>query len=347
MKNLKGFGMLLLATCLSVILSSCGDDEVDNGIKDVKPIVSTDKTVYELGAVYATLGGELSIEAIPVSYVDVEYGIEVSKKADFSDKKRQVASWNSSNKFRANVYGLSEQTLYYYRAYVTALQESAENYDYYGETLQFTTPKAIDDNNYVDLGLKSKTLWAKTNIGAKMPEEAGDFFAWGEIATKEFYSWENYKWCDGLSTALTKYCTNSNYGTVDNDSILYVVDDVAKAIWGENWCMPTKRQFEELRLNCIWTLTTRNGVSGYEVSGKNGNNNSIFLPFVGRQDGTNKSDDSYGYYWTRSLSMETPYNPTLAWAMFLGSSDYLTYTYPRNVGFSVRPVRVISKQEEE
>ena len=32
---------------------------------------------------------------------------------------------------------------------------------------------------YVDLGLPSGTLWAKCNLGAKFPEEAGLLYQWG------------------------------------------------------------------------------------------------------------------------------------------------------------------------
>ena len=31
--------------------------------------------------------------------------------------------------------------------------------------------------------------WAESNIGATSPEEFGEFYAWGEIETKETYDW--------------------------------------------------------------------------------------------------------------------------------------------------------------
>ena len=34
------------------------------------------------------------------------------------------------------------------------------------------------DHTYVDLGLPSGTLWATCNLGANLPEEYGDYFAW-------------------------------------------------------------------------------------------------------------------------------------------------------------------------
>ena len=48
--------------------------------------------------------------------------------------------------------------------------------------------KIYDEQQFVDLGLPSGTLWAAYNVGAKKAEEAGDFFSWGETKTKNMYS---------------------------------------------------------------------------------------------------------------------------------------------------------------
>lgn len=84
----------------------------------------------------------------------------------------------------------------------------------------------------IDLGLPSGLKWASCNVGASSPEEYGGYFAWGEIEEKSDYSWDTYKWCKGSSESMTKYCTNSNYGTVDNKTILDPEDDVAHVKWG-------------------------------------------------------------------------------------------------------------------
>lgn len=52
---------------------------------------------------------------------------------------------------------------------------------------------------YVDLGLPSGTLWAACNVGANRPEEFGDYFAWGETAPKDYYSWSNYAYGDTIN----------------------------------------------------------------------------------------------------------------------------------------------------
>ena len=43
----------------------------------------------------------------------------------------------------------------------------------------------LNGHEFVDLGLPSGTLWATCNIGADVPEDYGDYFAWGETAPKE------------------------------------------------------------------------------------------------------------------------------------------------------------------
>lgn len=67
-------------------------------------------------------------------------------------------------------------------------------------------------HNYVDLGLSVR--WATCNVGAEKPEEYGNYYAWGETATKTTYSWGTYAY-GSADNVLTKYNTDSHYGTVD------------------------------------------------------------------------------------------------------------------------------------
>ena len=55
----------------------------------------------------------------------------------------------------------------------------------------------------VDLGLESGTLWATRNLGATAPWNYGDYYEWGETETKDDYSWETYKHCNGSAETLT------------------------------------------------------------------------------------------------------------------------------------------------
>ena len=184
----------------------------------------------------------------------------------------------------------------------------------------------------VDLGLSVK--WATHNVGASKPEEYGGYYAWGETEVKENYTWETYKWCNGSYDTMTKYCTNSNSGTVDNKTVLDPEDDVAHVKWGGSWRMPTMAEQDELRTKCIWQWTTLNGVNGYKVTGPNGN--SIFLPAAGyRSDSDVVLRGDFGSYWSDSLSSEGCH-----YADELSFSDerFMCYFGNRYIGHSVRPV---------
>ena len=189
----------------------------------------------------------------------------------------------------------------------------------------------------VDLGLPSGTLWADRNVGAALPEDYGDCFAWGETSTKSKYEWATLKYCeDNNGDRFSKYNTQSKYGNIDNKTILECTDDAATANWGSIWCMPTQQQFQELKDNCTWTWTTRNDKDGYEVKGKNGN--SIFLPATWFRRGKPLYlADSDGGYWSSSLDADAPYyGRGLAFgSRYVNPGDWC---YRRN-GQSVRPVR--------
>ncbi|MBQ3731631.1 MAG: dockerin type I repeat-containing protein [Muribaculaceae bacterium] len=196
---------------------------------------------------------------------------------------------------------------------------------------------AQNNHEYVDLGLPSGTLWATCNIGANSPEEYGDYFAWGETAPKEVYSWETYKWCDGTWDSLTKYNFQNYYGTVDKKAELDPADDAAQAKWGASWQMPTKAQQDELSEHCNWQWTTKNGVNGYLGTGPSGK--TIFLPAAGYKDGTGiVTEGTFGYYWSHSLNNSMSlyaYNQ-----LFFSGSSPSWNKQERSFGISIRPVRV-------
>ncbi len=186
----------------------------------------------------------------------------------------------------------------------------------------------------VDLGLPSGTLWADRNVGADSPEDYGDYFAWGETSTKSTYNWSTYKWCRVSSDTMTKYCTDSSYGTVDNKTVLDLEDDAAYVNMGAEWRMPTYDEQEELSNNCTWTWTTQKGTKGYKVTGPNGN--SIFLPAAGyRYDSHLSYAGSNCDYWSASL-----HESFLDYAcdLYFSSSRYYTSNSSRYIGRTVRAV---------
>ena len=192
---------------------------------------------------------------------------------------------------------------------------------------------------WVDLGLSSGLLWAKCNLGATTPEGRGDYYAWGETATKEVYDWSTYKYCTadaegGLAT-LTKYNTSTSWGTPDNLTTLQAIDDVAAQKLGDDAHMPTKEDWEELIANTTAEWTTVNGVNGCKFTAANGN--SLFLPAAGLRWGDELNDaGSLGGYWSSSLYADFP---NYAWDFDFDSDGQGMGGYNRSYGLSVRPVR--------
>ena len=137
---------------------------------------------------------------------------------------------------------------------------------------------------------------------------------------------------------MTKYCTDSDYGTVDNKTTLELTDDAARVNWGGKWRMPTRAEQDELRntSNCTWTWTTQNGVRGYKVTSKK-NGDSIFLPAAGyRYNGSLSDAGSFGNYWS-SLLYYTSNSSCAVYASF--DSDSVAWYYvSRCLGQSVRAV---------
>jgi len=133
---------------------------------------------------------------------------------------------------------------------------------------------------------------------------------------------------------MTVYCTNKEYGMVDDKKVLDLTDDVAHVKWGGSWRMPTRAEQNELRDKCKWTWTTKNGVHGCKFVGPN--NNSIFLPAAGVRFDEDISYEGFGgYYWSSTLRENYPYYA--ADINFVEKRVGRDYHY-RDFGLTVRPV---------
>lgn len=164
----------------------------------------------------------------------------------------------------------------------------------------------LESRGYVYMGNGLK--WARVNLGADSPLEAGDYYAWGELDTyysslspltwrsgTSGYSWYSYFDSDG-SGFMEKYTLSSGL------TVLQPEDDIAHRWWGGSWRMPTKAEFEILtdRTQYDWVWDSVN--SGYEVTCK-ANGNKIFLPGNGGTfvQNTISNSTSMASYWSSSL----------------------------------------------
>lgn len=196
----------------------------------------------------------------------------------------------------------------------------------------------------VDLGLSSGTLWAGWNIGATSFREVGDFFAWGEIHTKDYYSWENYfdtKSVENESDQVEFY----KFHVSGLMSIVGTEYDVALAKWGNPWKLPTKVQLEELIKECEWHRVKFAGENTYNyVLFKGPNGKSIIFPNAGEKY-KNELRGGTTICWCGELRPKYSYLQNSIYAYFLGLCNYgsgidvCSEGGWRFMGFNVRAVR--------
>lgn len=173
-------------------------------------------------------------------------------------------------------------------------------------------------HEYIDMG--TSVMWSPVNLGATIIGEYGDYYAWGETEPKEKYNWDNYKWCRGKETQLTKYYEG------DNRTILELEDDAAHVKWGGTWRMPTEEEMQELIDKCNFEYKETEYGPGFLVTANN--NNRMFLPLSMIWDDGVK----WGYYWTSSLSTETD----LSYVLWLTDDNNARYEGRYEIKKSIR-----------
>lgn len=296
------------------------------------PTVVTDEAT-NIMTTRATLSGNVIYDGgETVSIRGFLYGTSINGITE------EIQSGNGIGNYTAVITNLTPNTTYYFKAYATNILGTS-----YGDVMSFTTDGTtgtLDGHDWVDLGLPSGTRWATCNVGATSPEEYGNYYAWGETATKDDYSWETYQYANGNYNALTKYCDNSDYGYngfVDNLTTLEPDDDAATINMGQGWRMPTQLEMMELLDFCTATWITQNGTNGMLLTGVNGN--SIFLPSAGH-NGDGESDNGIsGYYWSSFIYVNYPHN-AMTLCFFLNGNviSKAIVNQRRQNGYSVRPV---------
>lgn len=180
--------------------------------------------------------------------------------------------------------------------------------------------KANVNNYVVDLGLPVQFL--NHNYGASAPEDAGNYYAFGETTDKGQYDYNS---------------TYKFYSTYPGDDIRLTDNDVAHLRLGEAFSIPNYTEMRMLTDSCTWKWMSVNGTNGYKVTGKNGN--SIFIPAAGYRSGTNTNSYlSGGYYRTSSLVGN---GEKRNWYLFFNNNSKSIPTGSTGeptLGMSIRPV---------
>ena len=240
---------------------------------------------------------------------------------------------------------------------------------------------SINDHEFVEIG---GIKWATMNVGATTVADSwetsyGDFYAWGETTTyyksvekdtvtmgkyasdahvpgiKYAYNFQNYS---GTSNTFKEW-TTAPYDA--STKVLTADNDVASAMWGGSWRMPTSDDFNKLIDACgggsipstlprglivggiywIPSGTTLEGVQ-YNVAGvlfvATGDiTKRVFFPAAGNiQQKSHHSADSHVIYWSSELNTDASYANTLSVAY-----DHINARHVRLLrycGLSVRPV---------
>lgn len=226
-----------------------------------------------------------------------------------------------------------------------------------------------------ELDLPSGILWAVQNTVVNPQEE---YYAWGETETKDLtkYNMANYKFADPRADNgfyahtsnlsewrywkgfyMRKYVTDSWYthrGYTDNLTTLEDADDVAHQLYGDDYYIPTKEEWQELIDNTTQSYSGSDdnpyGVRCVKFTSKTDPSKYIYIPAVSGaygpesvtwdNDGANaassKRDESYGFcfhgeYWSSTLNTDKDSygNP---------SNDYAYYfdVYARNNSVSCK-----------
>lgn len=201
---------------------------------------------------------------------------------------------------------------------------SQEINDFQREESEMTSAAMTSANNsieMVDLGLSVN--WGNMNIGATVPEESGEFYAWGETNTKSVYNWDTYEYMEKIPE------TYVNIGS-----------DIAKTEYDQAYtfsntmCLPNEEQWKELQSKCKFVQKTMDGVVGYDVTGPSGN--KIFLPFSGcKYDGGSHDVNKLCYYHSSNAGPQ----PSQTLAKKVGKSSINTIAnIKRRTGCVIRPI---------
>ena len=214
---------------------------------------------------------------------------------------------------------------------------------YHGNIEYFTNNLCPDSNHphMIDLGLPSGTKWSCCNVGASKPGEYGGYYSWGNTQESEEYDWKHTNWIDNSVDYVVR-CEKYD-PKIDNKCVLDPEDDAATANWGNAWRMPTSEECEELCENTTIIRYGADDVSGFKLSGSNGN--SIFMPSAGYKWGSSstvKEEGPYGVgeYWSSSLSKDNSHN-----AQYLAIRQLYEGAFRKKImeasrynGYSIRPV---------
>ena len=195
---------------------------------------------------------------------------------------------------------------------------------------------------YVDLGLPSRTLWAKCNIGAATETDYGDYFMWGSTTPDNNHTcnWANTPFNNGSETYNETYFNDDMKNILCPNGVLAKEFDAAYKATNGMGRMPTVAEIQELldNTNYEWFENYKgSGVKGRKFTSKKDTSKYIFIPAAGwRFNSSFESRGISGYFWSSTLMVS---DPKYAWGIIFGTdADNITESQ-RYDGCVVRAVR--------
>ena len=297
-----------IASCVPLLFAGCEDSpSYDNSdweiSKDYKYSLVVDKTYIELGA--------------------------LDKQTDFSFQSNGTVTVSSDASWcRPKLTGNQIVVSLDINPEISS-RKATLNLQLTDDASVNKTVEIEQGSNTVDLGLPSGTLWASFNVGAKRPEDFGQYFRFGETEEREGHDYSgrriDYK---NIFDTIFKY---------PEDEVIALKDeyDAAKVQWGDCWSMPSTFDFYEIVNYCSFSPETRNGILGTKVTGKNGN--SIFMPLAGCYDGAIFKAENQGKLWGTYHGCDN----SSAFLIYGDSVVVFRSLWPVNIeyGLSIRPVQ--------
>lgn len=185
---------------------------------------------------------------------------------------------------------------------------------------------------YVDLGDAGK--WGYCNVGAFLPEEQGEYFAWGETIGHKLNAYKNgfegghnFNWANapfnGANEEYDETYFNTTKDIVCPNGTLALKYDAANVNWGNGWRLPTKGDFETLKSKATFDNSSS---PAYIFKSES---KSVFFPAAGLSNGTVWTEN-IPYYWSSSL-----YSGGYVWIFF--ANNYAINSGDRKTGMTVRP----------
>lgn len=203
--------------------------------------------------------------------------------------------------------------LYYLTIDITDIK-SDEAISLYAEGERVYTIITLPEYEYIDLGLDVK--WATCNLGAKNPEEPGDYFAWGDSKPRESF----YK---------SNYYNGFRCGDISGNFNL----DAATIIRGIPWRIPNNEEWADLYRACDLTRINIRGIPCIKFTSRI-NNNYIILPYTGYISESRYIEASHSY-WSSNCKMDRSSDCEIETELAYDDSGNLMDKY---TGHMIRPI---------